>query len=128
MLDVLSNALTMIRNAERRGHSDVVIWPSSKLVGNTLRVMQRFGYVGEIEYIEDGRGGKFRVRLMGKINDVRAIRPRFYVKAREIPKWESMYLPGRNMGILILSTSKGVLSSVEAKELNIGGVLLARVY
>ena len=128
MLDVLANALTMIKNAEARGHREVIIWPSSKLVGNVLRVMQRYGYVGEIEFIEDGRGGKFKVQLLGKINDVGAIKPRFSVKVSELMKWEEKYLPARNVGILILSTSKGVLSHLEARQMNVGGVLIAYVY
>jgi small subunit ribosomal protein S8 len=128
LLDVLTNALVMIKNAEARGHREVIIWPSSKLVGNVLRVMQRYGYVGEIEFIEDGRGGKFKVQLLGKINDVGAIKPRFNARASELRAWEEKYLPARNVGILILSTSKGVLSHLEARQLNVGGVLIAYVY
>ena len=125
---MLTNALVMIKNAEARGHREVIIWPSSKLVGNVLRVMQRYGYVGEIEFIEDGRGGKFKVQLLGKINDVGAIKPRFNAKASELRTWEEKYLPARNVGILILSTSKGVLSHLEARQVNVGGVLIAYVY
>ena len=125
---MLTNALVMIKNAEARGHREVIIWPSSKLVGNVLRVMQRYGYVGEIEFIEDGRGGKFKVQLLGKINDIGAIKPRFNAKASELRAWEEKYLPARNVGILILSTSKGVLSHLEARQLNVGGVLIAYVY
>ena len=128
LLDVLANAMAMIKNAEMRGHKQVVIWPISKLVGNVLRVMQRYGYVGEIEYIDDGRGGKFIVHLLGKINNCGVIKPRFPVKWKDIPKWEEKYLPARNVGILILSTSKGVMSHIEAKQMHIGGVLLAYVY
>ncbi|MFB6470102.1 MAG: 30S ribosomal protein S8 [Vulcanisaeta sp. AZ3] len=128
MLDVLSNALIVLRNAEARGHREVIIWPSSKLVGNVLRVMQRYGYVGEVEFIEDGRGGKFKVQLLGKINNISAIKPRYSVKVSELMKWEEKYLPARNIGILILSTSRGVLSHLEARQMNVGGVLLAYVY
>ncbi len=131
MLDVLSNALIMIKNAEARGgHKEVVIWPSSKLVGNVLRVMQRYGYVGEIEFIEDGRGGgKFKVQLLGKINDTSTIKPRYNVKASKLMEWEEKYLPARNVGLLILSTSRGgVLSHLEARQLNVGGALIAYVY
>ena len=128
LLDVLANAMAMIKNAEMRGHKQVVIWPISKLVGNVLRVMQRYGYVGEIEYIDDGRGGKFIVHLLGKINNCGVIKPRFPVKWKDIPKWEEKYLLARNVGILILSTSKGVMSHIEAKQMHIGGVLLAYVY
>ena len=128
LLDVLANALVMIKNAEMRGHKQVVIWPISKLVGNVLRVMQRYGYIGEIEYIDDGRGGKFIVQLLGKINDCGVIKPRFPVKWREIQKWEEKYLPAKDIGILIISTPKGVMSHHEAKAQRLGGVLLAYVY
>ena len=128
LLDVLANALVMIKNAEMRGHKQVVIWPISKLVGNVLRVMQKYGYIGEIEYIDDGRGGKFIVQLLGKINDCGVIKPRFPVKWREIQKWEEKYLPAKDIGILILSTPKGVMSHHEAKAQRLGGVLLAYVY
>lgn len=128
MLDVLSNALVSIKNAEVKGRRQVIIWPSSKLVGNVLRVMQRYGYIGEFEYVHDGRGGKYIVQLLGKINDVGAIKPRFHVKVDELIKWEEKYLPARQIGILILSTSSGVLSHLEARERRVGGVLLAYVY
>ncbi len=128
LLDVLANALTMIKNAELRGHKRVVIWPTSNLVRNVLHVMQRHGYIGEIEYVDDGRGGKLIVQLLGKINDCRAIKPRFPVKWRDMVKWEERFLPAKDVGILILSTSQGVMSHVEAKSKHIGGVLLAYVY
>ncbi|MFP3156722.1 MAG: 30S ribosomal protein S8 [Caldivirga sp.] len=128
MLDVLSNALISIKNVEARGGKQVVIWPSSKLVGNVLRVMQRYGYIGEFEYVYDGRGGKYIVQLLGRINNIGPIKPRFHVKVNELQKWEERYLPARQIGILILSTSKGVMSHLEARESRTGGVLLAYVY
>ena len=128
MLDLLANALTMIKNAEAVGRSHVVLWPINKLTFNVLRVMQRHGYLGEIEYVDDGRGGKLRVQLLGKINDVAAIRPRFPVKALEIMEWARRYLPARQIGILIISTSQGVMSHLEALEKRVGGILLAYVY
>jgi small subunit ribosomal protein S8 len=128
MLDLLSNALIMIKNAERVGKRQVTIWPVNKLVYHVLRVMQHYGYVGEIEYVDDGRGGKYIVQLLGRINEVGPIKPRFPVKYREIVEWEQKFLPARNIGILILSTSQGVMSHIEAKERRMGGVLLAYVY
>lgn len=128
MLDVLSNALVSIKNAEAKGKRQVIIWPSSKLVGNVLRVMQRYGYVGEFEYVYDGRGGKYVVQLLGRINNIGPIKPRFHVKVSELQSWEERYLPARQIGILILSTSKGVMSHLEARENRVGGVLLAYVY
>lgn len=128
LLDVLSNALIAIKNAEIVGKGQVVIWPVSKLVYYTLRVLQRSGYIGEIEYIDDGRGGKYIVKLLGKINDIGPIKPRYSVKWREITLWEQKFLPARQIGVLVISTPHGVMSHVEAKERRTGGVLLAYAY
>ncbi|MFN7105536.1 MAG: 30S ribosomal protein S8 [Pyrobaculum sp.] len=128
LLDILSNALTAVKNGELMGKREVAIWPVNKLTYYVLRVLQRYGYVGEIEYIDDGRGGKYIVQLLGKINDIGAIRPRYPVKYRDVVQWEQKFLPARQIGILVISTSQGVLSHLEAKERKIGGVLLAYVY
>jgi small subunit ribosomal protein S8 len=127
-MDVLSNGLTTIMNNEMRRKRECIIWPASKLLGNTLRVFQMNGYIGEFEFIDDGRTGKFRVQLLGRINKCGAIRPRFPVKATEIEKWEKAYLPARGIGVLVISTPEGVMSHHEVKKRKIGGRLLAYVY
>ena len=128
MLDTLANALATIRNNEVRGKRECVIYPTSKLIIEVLKVMQRAGYLGEVEYIDDGRGGKLRVQLLGRINNCGVIKPRFPVKHDEFEKWEERYLPARGIGLLIVSTSRGVMSHREAVEAGVGGVLLAYVY
>lgn len=128
MMDVLSNGLTTILNNEMRNKRECVISPASKLLGKVLRVMQLNGYIGEFEFIDDGRSGKFKVQLLGRINKCGAIRPRFPVKVDEIEEWEKKFLPSRDVGLLIISTSRGVLSHKEAKERGIGGRLLAYIY
>jgi small subunit ribosomal protein S8 len=128
LMDVLANGLTTILNNEIRNKRECVISPASKLLGKVLRVMQLNGYLGEFEFIDDGRSGKFKVQLLGRINKCGAIRPRFPVKVSEIEDWERKFLPSREVGLLIISTSKGVLSHKEAKEKDIGGRLLAFVY
>ncbi|MEM3874970.1 MAG: 30S ribosomal protein S8 [Candidatus Bathyarchaeia archaeon] len=128
MMDVLSNGLTTILNNEMRNKRECVVSPASKLLGKVLRVMQLNGYIGEFEFIDDGRSGKFKVQLLGRINKCGAIRPRFAVKVNEIEDWEKKFLPSREVGLLIISTSRGVLSHREAKEKGIGGRLLAYVY
>lgn len=131
VLDPLANALSAIQNAEMRSKPEVVVWPASKLIINVLRVMQREGYVGEIEYIDDGRWGKIKVQLLGRINKTGVIKPRFPVKLKELeqmPHWLRKYLPAYNIGILIISTPYGVLSHKEAIAKRTGGILLAYVY
>lgn len=128
VVDVLANALVTIKNNEAKGRRECIIYPSSKLTLAVLSAMKRAGYIGDFEYIEDGRGGKIRVQLLGKVNNCGAIKPRYPVKRGELEMWKERFLPARDVGILILSTSQGVLDHREAEEKGIGGVLLAFVY
>jgi small subunit ribosomal protein S8 len=127
-MDTVSNGLTTIVNNEMRNRRECLIAPASKLLGRVLRVMQLNGYIGEFEFIDDGRTGKFRVQLLGRINKCGAIRPRYPVKANEIEKWEMAYLPSRNIGLLVVSTPQGVISHREAGQKEVGGRLLAYIY
>ena len=130
-VDVLANALATIYNNEMRGHREALIVPASKLVASVLRVMQRYGYIGEFEHIDDGRWGKLKVQLLGRINKCGVIKPRYAVKYADLlrmPDWARRYLPSRDVGILVISTSQGVMSHIEAINRGIGGILLAYVY
>lgn len=127
-MDPLVNALNTIIAHEERRKTECIIAPASGLVGRVLRLFQSKGYVGEIEFIDDGRQGKFRVQLFGRINECKAITPRFKTKVTEMEKWEKRYLPSRNLGTLIVSTPKGVLDHDKAKDENLGGILLAYIY
>lgn len=126
--DPLNDALSQIRNAEKVGKKDVLIRPASKLIGRVLKVMQEGSYIGPFEFVEDARGGVYRVQLLGRINDCGVIKPRYAIKRVEFEKWEARYLPAQDFGSLILSTTSGVVSQYEAKDLKTGGRLLAYVY
>jgi len=128
MMDTLSNGLTAIMNNEQRNKRDCVISPASKLLGRVLRVLQLNGYIGEFEFIDDGRAGKFKVQLLGRVNKCGAIKPRYSVSTDGFENWEKTFLPARDVGILVVSSSLGVLSHKEAKEKSVGGRLLAYVY
>ncbi|MCD6514459.1 MAG: 30S ribosomal protein S8 [Candidatus Odinarchaeota archaeon] len=126
-MDILADALSAIMNASVLGKSEVVV-PRSKLVGAVLYEMQKAGYIGMFEIIDDGRGGKIKVQLLGRINKCGAIKPRFSFKKNELDKWVRHFLPARGMGIVIVSTSQGIMSHEEAMKRGLGGVLLAYVY
>ncbi|MHB8634534.1 MAG: 30S ribosomal protein S8 [Thermoplasmatota archaeon] len=126
--DPLADALTVIRNAERSGKSNATITPASKLVGRVLKVMQDQGYIGPFEYEDDGRGGLYKVNLVGAINNCGVVKPRYAIKKSEFDAWESRFLPARDFGSLILSTTQGVIDQYRAKEAGTGGRLLAYVY
>jgi len=90
--------------------------------------MQKQKYIGEFEFIDDGKAGIYQVKLLGKINNCRAVKPRYSIKKEEVSKWEQRYLPSRNIGILIISTPQGVISQKALKTMNTGGKILAYVY
>lgn len=126
--DPLADALTVIRNAERVGKKEAVLTPASKLVGRILKVMQERSYIGPFEFEDDGRGGLYRVTLNGAINDCGVIKPRYAIKKTDFDSWEARYLPARDFGSLILTSTSGVIDQYQAKEAGTGGRLLAYVY
>ena len=127
-MDTLTNGLITIKNNETRNKRECIISPASKLLGQVLRIIQLNGYLGEFEFIDDGRSGKFKVQLLGRINKCSAIKPRFAVKTGAFENWEKQFLPSRDFGLMIVTTSQGVISHRTAEEKNIGGRLLAFVY
>lgn len=120
--------MSNILNNELTHKHEAVLAPSSKLLGRVLRVMQKNGYLGEFEFVDDGQAGKFKVQLLGRINYCAAIRPRYSVRTKELEDWLKRFLPSRNVGVVIISTPKGVLSHAEAVEQKTGGRLIAYVY
>ena len=128
LLDPLADAMSVIKNAESVGKPECIIHPASKLIGRALKVMADRGYIGEFEFVDDGKSGMFRVKLLGRINRCGVIKPRFATKFTELEKWEKRFLPARNFGVLILSTSKGVMAHSDARSQSLGGQLLAYVY
>jgi len=125
--DLLADVFSVIKNTESIGRSECIT-PASKVIKGVLKVMQKHGYIGEFEYIDDRRGGRFRVRVLGRINNANVIKPRFSVPVSEFIRWEKRFLPADNVGILILTTSKGIMDHKEAKEKGTGGKLLGFVY
>ena len=127
-MDTLANGLITIMNNEMRNKRECMISRASKLLGRVLRIMQLNGFIGEFEFVDDGRSGKFKVQLLGRINKCGAVRPRFAVKFDEFETWEKKFLPSRDVGLMVVSTSQGVLAHRDAEEKSLGGRLLAFVY
>ena len=125
--DPLADVFSALKNTEAIGRKECIV-PNSKLIRSTLKVIHDNKYIGGIDVIEDGRGGKIKVKLVGRINNCNVIKPSFSVKMAEFFKFEKRYLPAQNVGILILTTSKGIMDQKEAAKKGTGGRLLGYVY
>ncbi|CAI9301141.1 unnamed protein product [Lactuca saligna] len=120
-VSVLNDALKSMYNAEKRGKRQVMIRPSSKVIIKFLMVMQKHGYIGEFEYVDDHRSGKIVVELNGRLNKCGVISPRFDVGVKEIEPWTARLLPSRQFGYIVLTTSAGIMDHEEARRKNVGG-------
>ncbi|MBO0420603.1 30S ribosomal protein S8 [Vagococcus fluvialis] len=130
MTDPIADFLTRIRNANIVRHESLEV-PASTIKLEVAKILQREGFIRDVEYIEDDKQNIIRVFLKYGKNDERVItnlkrisKPglRAYVKANEVPK----VLNG--LGIAIISTSEGILTDKEARERNVGGEVLAYVW
>ena len=126
--DPLAACLSKINNAGKVSKREVEVGGISKLKKHVLEIMKREGYLTEINYDEDRRGGKINITLKGAINQCGVIKPRFRVAIPDIEKYEKRYLPAKGFGFLVISTSKGLMTNEEAKAQNIGGRLIAYCY
>ncbi len=127
MHDPLSDALSIIKNAEKAGKQECTVKHISGLLRDTLDIMKKYGYIGDYKQIDDNRGNQIKVKLIGKINDCRTIVPRQPIKKDDYEKWEKRSLPAAGVGTLIISTSEGTKSHRETRD-RIGGILIAYVY
>ncbi|HEV2231066.1 MAG TPA: 30S ribosomal protein S8 [Thermoplasmata archaeon] len=126
--DLLNDALVQLRHADRQGRATVALAPTSKLIGEVLRIFRENQYIQDFTFVEDGRGGRYEVALSRRINSCGVIKPRISVRGRAMERYEARYLPAQDFGVLILTTNQGVVTHPKARELGIGGRLLAYVY
>jgi small subunit ribosomal protein S8 len=128
MNDTVASALSAILNYDRTGKKECVVHPGSRMLKQVLKIMQEQGYVGQAEDLTSARGGVIKVSLLGNINKCGVIKPRFAVRTDEYEKFEKRFLPAKNVGVLVVSTIKGVMTHEEAKSQNMGGRLIAFCY
>ena len=127
-ISVLNDALKSICNAEKKGFRQVRVHPSSKVIIKFLEVMLKHGYIGEFEVVDDHRGGKIVVNLIGRINKTGVISPRFDIQLNDLEKWVNNLLPSRQFGYLVMTTSYGIMDHEEARHKKTGGKILGFVY
>ncbi|MHA1523056.1 MAG: 30S ribosomal protein S8 [Alphaproteobacteria bacterium] len=130
LTDPLGDMLTRIRNAAMRGKAKVST-PASNLRGRVLEVLESEGYIRGYARVEDD-GGKSEFSIELKYHDGRPVIQeitrvstpgrRVYSSVKDMPRVFN------GLGVSILSTSKGVMSDAAARESNVGGEVLCRVF
>lgn len=130
MTDPIADFLTRIRNAQQAGHRRVDV-PASKLKRAMAKILVDKGYISKFIDIEDGKQGIIRMFLKYDSYGLPVIRKmkrhskpglRVYKGGDEVPRSQN------GLGIVILSTSKGVMTDKEARKLNVGGEILCTIY
>ena len=129
MTDPISDLLTRKRNGQQVKKASITC-PSSKLKLAILKVMKDEGYIRDYNITEDIKGKVIEISLKYFHGEpvikeiIRISKPglRVYSSVKEMPVYKN------NMGVSIISTSKGVMTSFKAKEINIGGEVLCRIY
>ena len=128
--DTIADLLTRIRNANSAKHDSVEI-PASNLKKSICQILVDEGYVKNFTVIEDGKQGVIRVTLKygeGKSQVITGLRRvskpglRIYSNVEEMPKVM------KGLGVAIVSTSKGIVTDKKARELNVGGEVLAYIW
>ena len=131
MTDPIADYLTRVRNAALAGHKVVEI-PSSKMKLELTRILHEKGYIISYKLVEGTPFSTIKIALkyhpetkksaIKKITRISTPGLRRYVGVEKMPR----VLNG--LGIAIISTSKGLITDKEAKDLNVGGEILCYVY
>ncbi len=120
--DIISDTLNQIMNAKKAGKKSLTMKKNSKLLRNVLDIIKKAGY---IDYSVDG--DELSLDIL-KLNELRAIKPRYTVPVGKINVYVRRFLPAKDFGFVIISTNQGLMNHYEALEKNIGGCLIAYVF
>ena len=120
--DPVADMLTRIRNANSAKHETVDV-PASNMKKSIAQILLDEGYIKNFQVVEDGTQGVIHISLKYNAGKEKVITGlRVYVGADELPRVL------RGLGIAIISPSKGVMTDKKARELHVGGEVLAFVW
>ncbi len=123
--DIVADALNMMRNAKKAKKTVVKVKITSNLLIEVLKIMKQKGAVKK--YKIDAKEKSVTITL-GDLTECKSIKPRFSCDKTQIEKYRRRYLPARNLGTMVVSTNKGLMTHEEAEEEKIGGCLIAYFY
>ncbi len=123
--DSVADALNMILNAKKARKEEVRIGRISKLLIEILKIMKQEGAIKK--YKIESKDKAIEV-VLGDFVECKAIKPRFTVKKENIEKYKRRYLPSRDIGTIIISTNRGLMTHNEAFKTGVGGNLIAYFY
>ena len=123
--NIVADVLNQMMNAIKARKEVLVTKRYSKLVLSILALAKLKGYVKEYSINREEDSLKI---VLGKINGCSSISPRYAVNSEELDKYVSRFLPSKNIGIIIVSTSKGLMTHLTAQEKKLGGSLIAYFY
>jgi small subunit ribosomal protein S8 len=126
-MDLLAEAINNIKTAESAG-KDTCKVADTKLVRAVLELLKNYKYIKDYKQLGANSNSGIIVEMAKKINSIGVIRPRFAVNIDNYQKYETRYIPSKDFGILIVSTSAGVMANRDASSKGFGGRLLAYVY
>ena len=132
MTDPIADYLTRLRNAIKAQHRVVEI-PSSKMKKEITKILFDQGYILNYKFVEDGTpAGAIKIALkydpVDKVNAIKCLTRVSRPGLRQYTGYKDMPRVLNGLGIAILSTSKGVITDKEAKDLNVGGEVICYVY
>ncbi|MFH1237821.1 MAG: 30S ribosomal protein S8 [archaeon] len=122
--DIVADGLNQIMNAVGIGKREIRIKKYSKVLINILEMMSAKNH---ISYEVNENDKTVTVKVI-KLNECRAVKPRYYVGVENIDRYLRRFLPSRNFGSLIISTNKGLINYKEAIANKIGGSVIAYFY
>lgn len=128
--DTIADILTRIRNANSAKHATVDV-PASNMKKAISQILLDEGYIKGFQVIEDGKQGIIRITLKygeNKSSVITGLRRVSKPGMRMFTSCEDMPKVRKGLGIAIVSTSKGVMTDKKARELNVGGEILAFVW
>lgn len=128
MNDTLAAILSHIGNYAKDNKTELVTANNSVFIKKILQILQDNQYIGGFEEVADGKQNWLKINLIGAINKITVIKPRYAVQKDTYESFEKRFLPAKDFGIIIVSTAEGLMTHIQAKEKAIGGRLICYCY